>query len=469
VPVSSGEPQAAFRNPKKWFAGRDPVSTATLVASASDVALVVEKGIVRDVALAGADLVKEGFDGAWRGKAWIDTVTAESRDKIAELLEGAGDRLGRWRQVNHPAASGLDVPVRYAVIRLAPDGPVLALGRELRSVAVLQQRLVEAHQEMERDYARLREADSRYRHLFQTIAESVLIADPAGLGVVDANPAAAAALGASTSALVGQALPKLFAKAHEKAVERAAAEALSNGEAELRGLSLRSGRIECDLALSAYRDGGGARLVVRVVFEDGVAAPSGPHKALFELLEQLPDGLVVAGSDMRVISANQAVVDMAQLVGHGQIVGERLSRWLGRSATDLNVLATNLKSHGVVRNFKTVFRDRFGGEDDVEVSAVSARIGGDTAYAFSIRGVARRMSSDPAIGDQLPSSVDQLTGLVGHVPLREIVRESTDVIEKLCIEAALEMTGDNRASAAEMLGLSRQGLYSKLKRFEIAE
>jgi len=43
------------------------------------------------------------------------------------------------------------------------------------------------------------------------------------------------------------------------------------------------------------------------------------------------------------------------------------------------------------------------------------------------------------------------------------------VIERLCIEAALELTGDNRASAAEMLGLSRQSLYVKLHRYGIAE
>ncbi len=48
--------------------------------------------------------------------------------------------------------------------------------------------------------------------------------------------------------------------------------------------------------------------------------------------------------------------------------------------------------------------------------------------------------------------------------LKEIVRESTDLIERLCIEAALAYTGDNRASAAEVLGLSRQSLYSKLHR-----
>ncbi|MFX9116121.1 helix-turn-helix domain-containing protein, partial [Acinetobacter baumannii] len=55
------------------------------------------------------------------------------------------------------------------------------------------------------------------------------------------------------------------------------------------------------------------------------------------------------------------------------------------------------------------------------------------------------------------------------VPLRDLVREATDVIEKLSIEAALELTRDNRASAAEMLGLSRQSLYVKLRRFGLAE
>jgi DNA-binding NtrC family response regulator len=64
----------------------------------------------------------------------------------------------------------------------------------------------------------------------------------------------------------------------------------------------------------------------------------------------------------------------------------------------------------------------------------------------------------------VPRSVEQLTELVGRVSLKEIVRESTDLIERLCIEAALTYTSDNRASAAEILGLSRQSLYSKLHR-----
>lgn len=41
------------------------------------------------------------------------------------------------------------------------------------------------------------------------------------------------------------------------------------------------------------------------------------------------------------------------------------------------------------------------------------------------------------------------------------------VIEKICIEAALEITNNNRAAAADLLGLSRQSLYVKLSKFEI--
>ena len=62
-----------------------------------------------------------------------------------------------------------------------------------------------------------------------------------------------------------------------------------------------------------------------------------------------------------------------------------------------------------------------------------------------------------------------MTDLVGRVPLKDIVRETTDLIEQLCIEAALNLTGDNRASAAEMLGLSRQSLYVKLRRFGMGD
>jgi DNA-binding NtrC family response regulator len=59
--------------------------------------------------------------------------------------------------------------------------------------------------------------------------------------------------------------------------------------------------------------------------------------------------------------------------------------------------------------------------------------------------------------------------LIGRVPLKELIRDAADIIEKMCIEAALRQTGNNRASAADLLGLSRQSLYLKLRRYNLEE
>jgi DNA-binding NtrC family response regulator len=65
--------------------------------------------------------------------------------------------------------------------------------------------------------------------------------------------------------------------------------------------------------------------------------------------------------------------------------------------------------------------------------------------------------------------VKQLTELVGRVPLKDIVAESSELIEQLSIETALQMTHDNRALAAQLLGLSRQSLYVKLRRYGLGD
>jgi transcriptional regulator PpsR len=159
---------------------------------------------------------------------------------------------------------------------------------------------------------------------------------------------------------------------------------------------------------------------------------------------------------------------MAQLASEELVRGESLEKWLGRTGVDLNVLISNLRQRGAVRLFATTMRGEYGSAADVEISAVAVTTGETPCLGFTIRDVGRRLSSETR-GKELPRSAGQMTELVGRVPLKDIVRETTDLIEQLCIEAALELTGDNRASAAEMLGLSRQSLYVKLRRFGIGD
>ena len=90
-------------------------------------------------------------------------------------------------------------------------------------------------------------------------------------------------------------------------------------------------------------------------------------------------------------------------------------------------------------------------------------------FGLTIRPVRGRLAPPAQARLGAPRSVEQLTELVGRVSLKDIVRESTDIIEQLAIKAALQLTGDNRASAADMLGMSRQSLYVKLRRHSLGD
>lgn len=464
--ATNREAMVPFKSPKRFLGHLDATVTAKVIASAADIALIVDNGVIKDLAVGNAELTREGVD-AWRGRKWIETVTAESRPKIEDLLNGEAARPALWRQVNHPSAHGPDLPIKYTAVRTSNDNRILAIGRDLRGVAALQQRLIEAQQDLDRDYSRMREVESRYQSLFRSISEAVLIVDAGAMAIEEANPASAAMLATSSDLMKGAPLASLFDKSSQRAVETAAAKALTAGRAEEADIALKSGR-RLALLMSAFRQNNATRLIVRFAADPAAAAQPARADSM-GVIEHLPDGLVVAGADFRIIAANRAFLDLTQLASEQQAIGNHIVQFLGRSTTDLNVLIAGVKNHGFSRNFSTVLRDRHGKTEDVEVSAVSAPRGDSTVYGFSVRSIARRLKAGANLGVELPNTVDRLTGLVGRVSLKEIVRESTDMMEKLCIEAALEITGDNRASAAEMLGLSRQGLYSKLRRFGIPE
>jgi transcriptional regulator PpsR len=160
---------------------------------------------------------------------------------------------------------------------------------------------------------------------------------------------------------------------------------------------------------------------------------------------------------------------MSQLATPEQVRGESLERWLGRPGVDFNLLTAHLREHGVLRLFATTLRGEYGSTTDVEICAVAVPDSQQPSLGFTIRDVGQRLTTERRVARDRPRSVEQLTELVGRVPLKDLVRESSDMIERLCIEAALTITNDNRASAAEILGLSRQSLYAKLRRHGLGD
>ncbi|RVT40208.1 transcriptional regulator PpsR [Sphingobium algorifonticola] len=437
---------------------------SVLLASVGDVAFVLDAdGVIVDCAVSNPELLKYGF-ADWVGRAWIDTVSTESRMKIEELLSHREDGAAmQWRQVNHPTAAG-DIPIRYLLSGAGSAGRAIAIGRDMLSASAIQQRLLQAQQSLERDYVRLRQAEARYRLLFDMASEPVLIVDASSRRITEANGAAERLLGVKQGALANQPVTAILEAAdRETFIAHLGAIAVADDVPPVVARLVNSGA-EASFSARLFRQGRSALVLVRF---DLCAAPStaaAQDVMMGNIIDKMPDAFVLADGDLRIIAANEAFVEMSELPMADRVVGESLGNWLGRPGIDLDLITAQLRDHGSVRNVATIVRGAAGGQEDVEVSAVMAPMDSGPYFGFSIRNVGRRVRDTAPAELDLPRSVDQLTELVGRMPLKDIVRESTDLIERLCIEAALTFTSDNRASAAEILGLSRQSLYSKLHR-----
>lgn len=413
----------------------------------------------------------------WVGRPWLDAVSGESRPKVQSLLADARSARPplRWRHVNQVLPGGRELPLLFAAMRIegrvagGATDRVVAFGRDLRTTAALQQRLVDAQQAMERDYWRFRHAETRYRHLFQVAGEAVLVVDATTQKILEANPSSARLLGdGGVASLVGQSFPYGVDDRGTEVLNNLLAGVRATGRPDEARVELLDARGEVQVGVSSYRQDQSSHFLVRLARARPEEAESGAPStnAMFlRLVHTAPDCVVVTDLDGRVLSANASFVELVQLANEEQVRGETLDRWLGRTGVDLSVLVSNLRQRGSVRLFATTLRGEYGALTDVEISASMVSQGEQPFLGFTIRDVGRRLVGESRRHREMPRSVGQLTELVGRVPLKDIVGETTDLIEQLCIEAALELTRDNRASAAEMLGLSRQSLYVKLRRY----
>ncbi len=340
----------------------------------------------------------------------------------------------------------------------------------------MQRRLVDAQQSMERDYGRVRRMETRYRLLFEMASDAVLIVDGASQRVIDGNSAAGRLFGPPAGRGGTWRLAQAFSGETARSVEMLLAGLLASGRADDVRARLVDGDRDVVVSASLFRDDGGVFCLVRIASVQADLAGTVVSKArskLLKLMDGSPDGFVVTASDGRVITANTAFLQLAQMPNEEQARGETLDRWLGRTGVDLEILVANLRQHGSVRLFGTTIRGELGEPSDVEISATTVMNGGQPCFGFAIRDVGRRLprdprgeqGGDPARQRRLPPPLEHLSELIGRVALKDLVREATDVVERMCIEAALELTRDNRASAAEILGLSRQSLYVKLRRY----
>jgi transcriptional regulator PpsR len=385
--------------------------------------------------------------------------------RLADFLGGAANL--RPLELNHSDGGGRwEFPIRYSFHRIGPDGAILMLGRDLRPIAEMQQQLVKAQIALERDYEVQREHDTRFRVLMESTREAVVFVSVLSGKVTESNAAAAAVFGRTREEMAGLPFaPEFDLKKRADLLDALTAQALAERAAPVKLQLARSGEA-VRVTPTLFRAAGERLLLCRIETDSTTsAAPDSLSHNLGSLYVLGPDAIVFADDQGVILSANEAFLNLIDAAHDMDVKGKSLAEFMARGSVDLKVLSENALRSGRMRLYPTKMAGEFGTPRPVEISATSIQAGAHTVFAFVVRDAARMEQARPPGAPMTDDNVRSVMELVGSATLKEIVAETTNVVERMCIETAVELTMNNRVAAAEMLGLSRQSLYVKLRKY----
>ncbi|MFA8441635.1 transcriptional regulator PpsR [Yoonia sp.] len=463
------------RGTKYWNSGAIPLIApeilGDIIAEVADVGVVIsETGSILSVIVNPDNDAFRQLE-LWENKDIRATLTIESVSKFeSRLAEFLADKPRvRPVELNHTDGTNRwETPVRYSFHRIGPDGAILLLGRDLRPIAEMQQQLVEAQLSLERDYETQREHDTRFRVLMESTTEAVLFVSVQSGEITEANSAAVALLDRPLENLIGNQLSGCFeGRKRGDMVDALASQAISDQNkkmtADLRG---NAGKVEVFPTL--FRAAGERILLCRLVPEsqNGARSDALSHN-LQALYSNGPDPMVFTTAAGDVLSANDAFLDMIAVAHDINVRDRSIADYLQRGSVDFKVMTENAERAGRMRNYATKLTGEYGSPRAVDISATKIVAGQQTIFAFVLRDANRPEITQARPHPASDESIRSVVELVGSATLKDIVAETTNVVEKMCIETAVELTMNNRVAAAEMLGLSRQSLYVKLRKFDL--
>ncbi len=438
-----------------------------IIATASDIALIVSSEGVIGTVLINPHHRTFGALAQWEGRPLREVLTSESiakfRMREQELVSQDGTRAV---ELNHIDDHTPEFAVRYVLHRVHQDGSILMLGRDLRPIAEMQQQLVKAQLALERDYETQREIDTRYRVLMETTREAILVVSMTSGRIVDLNVQASAYLGGSRQDLVGAAIAQEFeGRRRGEFLESLANLAVADASSPLELLARRSHK-RILVVPTVFRAAGERLVMCRLELTEASDAQRDElTENLFGLFHEGADGVVFTDTDGVIRNANEAFLNLTDATSLAAVKGRGLGEFLARGAVDLRVLVDNAKRVGQMRMYATKINTAYDGQVSVEIAATYLNDRPQPFYVFVIRDTSRAEALRRPGLNVTEDGGRSIMELVGSSTLKDIVAETTDVVEKMCIETAVELTRNNRVAAAEMLGLSRQSLYVKLRKY----
>ncbi len=407
---------------------------------------------------------------SWRGHDLRETLTVESIPKFdAALLDMQTTQSEpRNLELNHAVDGAVDLPIRYTLRALPGTDILLLVGRDLSSISEAQQHLVNAQIELERDYEAHRDAETRFRVLLEGTKEAVMFVSCATGRITNLNRRAASLLGAEKQSITGQAVAQEFdGRRRGELIEALTAAAFADPS---NTVSVKARRSQKPLLISPqlFRIDNERMLYCSIDTDEGAAQSTAPELAvrMASLFDRGPDAILFTDTSGQILSGNEAFLSLIEAPHLASLRGRSISDFFARGVIDMKAILENTAKSGALPLYATHMVSELGNDVPAEISASTVRSNDETVLAMVVRD-ARRAEAvwRPNGSAQSGGDMRSVMELVGSTTLKKIVADTTDMVEKMCIETAVELTQNNRVAAAEMLGLSRQSLYVKLRKY----
>lgn len=426
-------------------------------------------GLIKGLSV-NPDCASLGSLDHWVGRPFFDFLTEESRAKFAERLRVAADSptiARRPLELNHTDNEAWQFPIRYSLHMVKGTSDVLLMGRDLQPIAEVQQRLVAEQVARERDQQKIRSGETFYRVVLEASETPFVLVDADRGRVQDMNAAAARLFGSKPDTLSGNSFAQIFeGRRREELMDALQSAAAADDRSAVEVVARRSGA-EVTLTPEYFRAAGELFLLCRVTpvnaTQDGTGDVSNTLSTLFA---SSSDGIVLTDSKGVIRDVNEAFLIMTDAAQIRDVKDRSLGDFLVRGAVDLKLMIEAAGKSGRMSHYSAQISSVVGNRAAVDLSVAQLRQRSrDTGFGFIIRDVTPMATDgEAAPGMMTEDAMRNVMDLVGTASLKELVSATSDVVEKMCIETAVKLTNNNRVAAAEMLGLSRQSLYVKLRK-----
>ena len=182
-------------------------------------------------------------------------------------------------------------------------------------------------------------------------------------------------------------------------------------------------------------------------------------------------GIVFTDSLGTIKYANDSFVSLCKIENQQFLIERPFSDFLARGIIDIKVLIEATLENGSTMPFKTQLISNYEIKTNIEITSTktSNNFGDYICFLISHRPNESESESENNTNGNVVSerATKKIMKLVGSAPLKDLVADTSDIVEKICIETALKMTKNNRVATAEMLNLSRQSLYVKLRKYNL--